>query len=123
MNLNEQLLDAVTYHRVADVKRLLEQGANPNYTSSQDPLYPDTILQPRSPLTMVMFRISDADLSDAGLIAFKQIAQLLIAHGADTKPAMQMGQERYGKYNPAGERNLFLQVWDVIAIADQHSGA
>jgi hypothetical protein len=123
MSPEQQLLDAVTFHRTDEVKTLLERGANPNYELPQDPLHPDTILQPRSPLTMVVFRISDNDLSDEGLLAFKHIAQLLIQHGAHTKAAMQLAEERYGKYNPGGERYLFLQVWDVIAIADMHSGA
>lgn len=122
-SLNDQLVDAVTYHRVDDVKRLLEKGANPNYETFIGMAESERKNQPYTPLRLVMFCISDCDLSDDGLIDFAEIARMLIQHGAETKPAMELAESRYGKYSASGERNLFLQVWDVVAIADMHSGA
>jgi hypothetical protein len=121
--LNDQLIEAVTYHRVDEVKRLLVQGANPNYEAPEDPLYPDRIFQPYTPLRMVMFRISDNDLPDDGLRDFAEIARQLIQYGAETKTAMELAELRYGRFDPSGEHDLFMQVWSVVAIADMHSGA
>lgn len=122
-SLNEQLVEAVTYHKVDEVKRLLGYGANPNYETFVGMTESERKNQPYTPLRLVMFCISDCDLQDEGLRDFAEIARVLIQHGAETKPAMELAQSRYGKYSPSGERNLFLQVWDVIAIADMHSGA
>lgn len=122
-SLNDQLLDAVTYHRAAEVKRLLEQGADPNYTAYAKEWQENRDAQPWSPLRMVVFCISDNLLEEKDLEEFREVARLLIQYGASTGPAMQLAEKRYGKYSPAGERDAFLKVWDVIAIADQHSGA
>lgn len=121
--LNEELIEAVTYHRVADVKRLLEQGANPNYETFTGMPEAERKHQPYTPLRLVLFCISDSLLNDADLNAHTAIAKLLIQFGAQTKPAMELAQSRYGKYNPSGERTPFLKVWDVVAMADMHSGA
>lgn len=123
MQLNEQLLQAVTYHRVADVKRLLEEGANPNYDSYSGKSESDREGQPWAPLRMVMFRISDNLLEEKALVEFEEVARLLIKYGADPKPAMELAEHRYGKYNPNGESDLFMKVWDVVAVADQHSNS
>jgi hypothetical protein len=108
---------------VDEVKRCLEQGADPNFDSYEGQSPKQRKGQPYTPLRMVVFCISDCDLNDDGLCDFAAIAKLLIQHGAKTKPAMDLPELRYGKYNPAGERNLFLQVLDEIAVADMHSGA
>lgn len=121
--LNDQLIEAVTYHRVSDVKRLLEQGADPNYETFTDVTGPERKNQPYTPLRLVMFCISDSLLEEADLHAHAEIAKLLIQFGAETKPAMELAQLRYGKYDPAGERTPFLRVWDVVAVADMHAGA
>ncbi len=121
--LNDQLILAVTYHKVSEVKTCLEQGANPNYETFVGMAESERRNQPYTPLRLVMFCISDNLLEDADLRAHAEVAKLLIQHGAETKPAMELAESRYGKYNPAGGRNLFMQVWDVVAIADMHSGA
>lgn len=120
---NEELIEAVTHHRVSEVKQLLELGADPNYERAPDPLYPDREHQPWSPLRMVVFCISDNLLKEKDLVEFQEVARLLIKHGAETAPAMKLAEKRYGKYSPAGGRSEFLKVWDIIAVADQHSGA
>lgn len=117
--LNDQLLLAVTYHKVDEVKTCLEQGADPNYDSHEGQAPKQRKGQPYTPLRMVVFRISDVDLPDAGLRDFAAIAKLLLKHGAHPNPAMDLSDMRYGKYNPVMENNLFLDVLKVISDANK----
>jgi hypothetical protein len=64
-----------------------------------------------------MFRISDCDLPDEGFRAYASIAKLLVQHGAAALPAMEIAEQRYGRYSPQKKSDLFMQVWDVIANA------
>jgi hypothetical protein len=122
-SLNAQLLNAVTFHRAEEVRRLLEQGADSNYDSCAGKSAAEKEHQPNTPLRMVVFCISDSLLNDDGLRDFKLIAQLLIQHGAHTRPAMELAEQRYGQHDITSERNPFSQVVDVIALADEHSRA
>ncbi len=117
--LNDQLLLAVTYHKVDEVKTCLEQGADPNYDSHEGQSPKQRKGQPYTPLRMVVFCISDADLLDDGLRDFAVIAKLLLKHGADPNPAMDLSEMRYGKYNPVMENNLFLDVLKIISDANK----
>lgn len=114
---SEALLHAVTHHKVDEVKRLLEQSADPNYDSSAGNPEEKRDGQPYSPLRMVMFRISDNLLDDHALKEFGEIAMLLIEHGADPKPAMELAEERYGAYNPNAQNSPFMEVWRIVAEA------
>jgi hypothetical protein len=117
-SINDQLMDAVAYHDPEAVKRCLENGADPNYTLHKDEDEPDGYIQPTTPLRLVMFRISDSLLEEKDLEQFAVIAKLLVQHGADPKPAMFIAEERYGKYNPAAEKDSFMKVWDIVANAE-----
>ncbi len=116
--INKQLMNAVMYHDVQAVLKCLKNGANPNYREFEDEQEPGGIIQPTTPLRMVMFRISDNMLEDEQLLLFKEIAQLLLDHGADPVPAMEIAEDRYGKYDPKyDEPNLFYDVWHVVGRA------
>jgi len=100
------------------VRACLQQGADPNYTISIAGAAPDAGEQPTTPLRLVMFRISDSDLTDDDLHRYAAIAQLLVQHGADPGPAMQIAESRYGPYDPSREGGgAFLAVWRIVAEA------
>ncbi len=113
---NEELMDAVSSFNVEAVKDCLEHGADPNYYVEVDEAY-ESKNQPTTPLRMVMFRISDNMLEDEDLRKFAEIAQLLLDYGADPKPAMQIAESRYGKYNTDSEQSPFMDVWHIVANA------
>jgi hypothetical protein len=113
----EALMDAVSAYDVKEVERCLAAGADPNHREFDDRDEPNGYLQPTTPLRMVMFRISDALLDERGLEQFAEVARVLVAHGADPMPAMQIAESRYGKFDPDCPRNLFTDVWRIIANA------
>ena len=115
-SLNEQLIIAVTYHNVTEVLSCLERGADPNYDSHLGKTERERKGQPYTPLRVVMFCISDSLLEDQDLKAHAEVAKLLLKYGADPKPAMELAEERYGKYDPAAEGNLFMNVWHIVAV-------
>lgn len=118
VDLNSLLMDAVSRFDVPEVQNLLNRGADVNY---HGPLpeggVQDDRIQPTTPLKMVMFRISDCMLSEADLGRFGEIAQILIRHGADTAPAMEIAEARYGTYQRNGGSSRFDDVWDIVAEA------
>lgn len=117
-SINDQLLLAVTYHKVDDVRNCLAQGADPNYDSYEGQSPRQRKGQPYTPLRMVMFCISDCDLDDNGLRDFAEIAKLLLKSGADPKPAIDLAESRYGKYAPDDGKNLFTDVYKIVAEAN-----
>lgn len=112
--LNELLMKAVEDHDVMSLSDCLVKGADPNYVRIWEG---DNTHQPTTPLRMVVFRISDNLLDDADLKQFAEIARLLLKYGADPKPAIQLAELRYGKYNPAVEQNPFTDVLRIIEQA------
>ncbi len=105
----DDLIDAVARVDVAGVSALLSAGADPDHT------VPGDGHQPTSPLRMVVFRASDALLDDDGLRRLAEIGRLLIDHGADPAPAMQLAELRYGPYDPAAAASPFMDIWHVVA--------
>jgi hypothetical protein len=103
---------------VQAVRDCLESGADPNYTRHWDEGEPAG--QPTTPLRLVMFCISDALLEDIHLRNFAEIATLLLSYGADPRPAMEIAEYRYGKYDPGFESSPFMDVWHIIAKRKQH---
>jgi hypothetical protein len=114
-NNNEALMHAIELHDVRTVKFLLENGADANYLRYKDEEEPNGLMQPTTPLRMVMFCISNSDLDDSELRSFGEIATLLLLHGGDPRPAMQLAEARYGKYTAGHEKNAFAEVWDIVA--------
>jgi hypothetical protein len=59
--------------------------------------------------------ISDSLLQDADLEQLAEVARLLLRHGADPRPGMQIAEERYGKYDPNLPASPFMDVWHIVA--------
>ena len=119
-NINEDLMQAVSEHNAKAVKDCLETGADPNYCVHFADEGPNTFNQPKTPLQLVMFCISDSLLEERDLKEFADIATLLLHFGADPKPAMQIAESRYGKYDPDMEKGPFTDVWHIVADAYRH---
>lgn len=115
-SLNDQLIEAVTYHNVAEVTRLLEAGADPNYETFTGMKESGRQHQPYTPLRLVMFCISDSLLEDADIAQHAEVAKLLLRYGADPEPAMALAEQRYGKYDPQRQSRL-MPAWRVVAAA------
>ncbi len=117
-DINHQLMDSVGRHDLQTVRKCLEKGANPNFTQdSGNGKELAGVIQPRTPLQLVMFSISDCMLSDRDLEEFAQIASLLIEKGADPRPAMEIAESRYGRYDTTVGESPFMNVWHIIAKA------
>lgn len=114
-NLNEQLMTAVEEFDLDRVADCLAKGADPSYWRYTDEEETTDIMQPTTPLRMVMFRISDNFLTDSDLRIFEEIARLLVKHGADIGPAMEIAERRYGKYDPGAASSPFMDVWHAVA--------
>ncbi|MFI5203334.1 MAG: hypothetical protein ACHQF2_02470 [Flavobacteriales bacterium] len=114
-NPNETLMNAIESRDIKTILLCLENGADVNYTRHKDEDEPNGSMQPTTPLRLVMFCISDCLLEDDHLKQFAEIANLLLQHGADPKPAMQLAEYRYGKYDPAAEKSPFMDVWHLVA--------
>jgi hypothetical protein len=120
-DLNEALMEAVIYHRVAEVKKLLEQGANPNYYRATSENETNELHQPNTPLRLIMFCISDNLLEDKDLKDHAENAKLLLQYGADPKPAIALAESRYGKYVPEQftKDNIFDEIYRIVATAQR----
>lgn len=135
----EELFEAVSNFDVRRVQELLRSGADPNcprqavarndrvrlvsgtcsarwvklFTRDGTPLPDEEPGQPTTPLKLVVFRISDCMLGVAELAAFKLVAELLLAAGADPIPAVEYARERYGDWTVEHELN---------SLEDEHTG-
>lgn len=114
--IDEQLTEAVGQANVEGVHSLLLSGANPNCVRQLHVLHRNRLCpayhadgspmaetdpechQPTTPLKLVGFRISDCMLTGEDLWRFKQIADLLIAHGGDARDALALMTNRYGEW-------------------------
>jgi len=112
---------AIERHDAEAVRLLLSTGSDANYVRFRDEDEPDGIIQPTTPLRLVMFRISDCLLDDEDLKQFGEIAKLLLQHGADPLPAMQIAEDRYGKYDPHAAPGALMNVWHIVARASLKS--
>ena len=114
---NKELVDAVSDFNVSAVKDCLGNGADPNYNIELPGGVSDGIIQPSTPLKLVMFRISDCLLDDSDLKQFLEITKILLSYGADPKPAMEIAESRYGKYDPGYNEPPFTDIWHLVAKA------
>ena len=103
-----KLIEAVCNHDVALVEKYLQEGEDPNYDEE-----PDAPVQPRSPLRMVVFRISDCLLEDRDLYDFLKITKLLLQYGAEATSAKMIIEFRYGQPNYEND-SLFHQILKLI---------
>ena len=130
----EELFEAVSNFDVRRVQELLRSGADPNcprqavrmvsgtcsalFTRDGTPLPDEEPGQPTTPLKLVVFRISDCLLGVAELAAFKLVAELLLAAGADPIPAVEYARERYGDWTVEHELNSL----EDEGAADERTG-
>ncbi|WOG25743.1 hypothetical protein [Endozoicomonas sp. 8E] len=114
--VDEELMEAVSYHDFERVEDCLNRGADPSYRQSTDQDDPNGFIQPITPLRLVMFRISDCLLNDEDLKEFYKIARCLLDHGADPRPAIKIAEERYGKYedDSGGDSDVFMDIWRIV---------
>ena len=112
--LNKELRIAIEQNDVDAVQKCLQLGADPNYFTDFSEFGTDNTGQPTTPLSLVVFCISNSFLQDDDLKQFAEIAKLLLKHGADPKPAMELAEFRYGKYDP-DLKGLFMNVLHIIA--------
>lgn len=98
MSLNHKLMNAIAQHNFEQVKKLLNDGANPNYIEQkciidsyifkytwlsdgeEEPDMDDE--QPTTPLKLILFRICDLQLNNDDRKEFNKITKLLINAGA-----------------------------------------
>ena len=117
-NKNEALMDAIACNDAKAVQACLDNGADPNYTRYKDEEEPNGYIQPTTPLRLVLFCISNNLLEEEDLKQLAEIAKILLSHGADPKPAMQLAEIRYGKYDPNMEDSPFMDVWRIVTNAE-----
>ena len=118
-NLNEELMEAVTYFKTDKVKECLERGADPNYCRFRDEDGPNGLIQPTTPLRMVLFRISDCDLNDDNLKEYVKITKMLLDSGANSGPAIEISESRYGEYKPEEyDGHPFMEVIKLVNEAN-----
>lgn len=118
LNMDDELMQAVSRHDLPLVLQCLNKGANPNHRVEPGRTVDHGISQPDSPLRMVIFCISDCMLDDHALAQFGRIASLLLERGADPTPAMELAEARYGKYSDnVSRQSPFMHVWRIVANA------
>lgn len=110
-SLEERLIAAVSDLELNKVIDLLAQGADVNYRTPPT-AYVDCDnyeVQPYSALRMVVFRCSDSALEYSAPhlknpeAELKEIAKVLLAHGADVVDAYQLIVDRHGDGYPHDE--------------------
>lgn len=111
-DINQQLMEAVQYRKVERIRELLDIGADPNYFDDNFDF--DLSGQPTTPLRTVVFCISDALISTNEIQQFYVIAGLLLEHGADPKPAIELAEKRYGPFHLMDKRNPLQNVLSLI---------
>ncbi len=111
------LIAAIISHDAGTVKYYLESGEDPNQVLPAIAGADNTIHQPATPLTLVVSSLSSPMLEEYDIKEFAAIAKLLIEYGADPKPAMELAEMRFGKYNANAESSL-MEVWRIIANAE-----
>ena len=77
--------------------------------------------QPDRPLKMVIFRLSDCLLGEEQLATLAEIAQVLLNHGADPKPAVELAETRYGPYSKEDEKWKARSIVVAAAAAEEHA--
>ena len=114
-DLNEELMDAIVFLETNKVKECLRKGADPDYCRFRDEEEPNGLIQPTTPLRMIMFRISDCDIIENELKEYVKITKILLDHGADPGPAVKIAEDRYGIYKPElNDGCAFMEVYRLV---------
>lgn len=118
-DINQGLVEAITEHDVESVQRCIQHGANPNYTWTNSPgLTSDSsFLQPTTPLSLLIFLISNCLLSEDDLSDFHAIAEILLENNADPEPAIHLAKQRYGAYKESDNPSTFDSIYRLVSEA------
>lgn len=118
--LNVLLREAICSRNTHELESLLSAGADPNFCLPKEEyahLNADYEDQPYSPLRLLVFIISDSLISDKELLVDARAAKLLLDHGADPLPAIELAEKRYGKFEGNEEEAAFTKVLKIIYSA------
>ncbi len=112
-DIDQDLIKAITEHNVVNVRKCLQNGADPNYTWTfgSDSNLDLSSLQPITPLSLVIFRIADCLLNEEDLSQYYEITKILLENNANPEPAMLLAIQRYGKYQEPKEPSLFDKIY------------
>ncbi len=115
-DINQELIKAITEHNFVIVQRCLQNGADPNYTWTYDPEsnLDMSLLQPTTPLSLLIFEISNSLLNDENLSEFYEIAKILLENNADPEPAILLAKQRYGIYKEPEEPSMFDRIYRLV---------
>lgn len=117
----DELTKAVELIDVEGVEALLAAGADPNAVRGAGG---EESYQPDRPLKMAMFRLSDCMLTEDHLSSLAQITRMLLVHGADPCPAMEIAESRYGEFPTGDAANDVYEAWKVVAqVAAERTAA
>jgi len=75
--------------KLLEIKLLLDTGWDPDF---------DLLGSSMTPLASVMFALSDAMIESDGFDDLAKLTTLLLEYGADPASAVELAEERYGKY-------------------------
>ena len=118
-NINQDLIKAIKEHDVVNVRRCLQHGADPNYTwiiGPNDNLDLSS-LQPNTPLSLLIFLISNNLLNDEDLAQYYKITKILLENNADPEPAMFLAIQRYGIYKKPKKPSIFNDIYHLVSKA------
>lgn len=118
--LSKNLMSAVGSFDVEKVKKCLLEGADPNFNRGDCNC--EGNYQPYDPLRMVVFRMTDCNLSKENLMEFKEIARILLENGSDPFNALIFAKMRFGftykkvfqKDDPEDKDNIQLSIIKMI---------
>ena len=118
-DIDRDLVKAISEHDVVNVQTCLQNGANPNYTwsNSSGSDLDSSIFQPTTPLSLLIFSISNCLLSEDDLSEFYQIAEILLENNANPEPAMQLAIKRYGIYKESETSSMFDRIYRLVSEA------
>ena len=118
-DINRDLVKAITEHDVVNVQTCLQNGADPNYTwtNSLGSNLDSSILQPTTPLSLLIFSIANCLLNEDDLAQFYAIAEILLENNADPEPAIQLAIQRYGIYKETETPSIFDRIYRLVSEA------
>ena len=122
-DINQALVKAITEHNIENVVRCLHNGADPNYTWTNSKDIDLSSIQPTTPLSLLIFVISDCLANEDDLIQYYKITEILLENDADPKPAIQLAIQRYGECTEPKTPSEFHRIYRLVfdAYSDEVS--
>ncbi|MBD3406919.1 MAG: hypothetical protein GF411_12450 [Candidatus Lokiarchaeota archaeon] len=116
--INQTLIRAIKALDV-EVQRWLRDGADSNHTWTHGLVskVDQSIIQPTSPLGLVIFMISDCMLIERNLSDLYEIIKILLEYYANPEPAYLLAVQRYGKYKETETPTMFDEIYRLVVEA------